>query len=124
MGSGALRCVDPRHVTNKWRMHLPSPSLHAPSSSMHSDRKALLARSWDSAARMYTCELAPRFLPWIRDAVEVLRAERRLTQGSVLVPCCGPGGVAGALSQAPHRAWIRGEPEQAADTSLLRAVFN
>mmetsp|Transcript_18121 Transcript_18121/g.38992 ORF Transcript_18121/g.38992 Transcript_18121/m.38992 type:complete len:400 (+) Transcript_18121:248-1447(+) len=58
-----------------------------------SSRAMLLAKSWDFAAKLYTRELAPRFLPWMHGALEVLqRNAGSLPPGRlVLVPCCGPG---------------------------------
>ncbi len=58
------------------------------------DRKALLARSWDQAAELYTTELAPRFLPYINhglQAISQFRDQLPAAGSLALVPCCGPG---------------------------------
>jgi SAM-dependent methyltransferase/ketosteroid isomerase-like protein len=55
-------------------------------------RKALLAQAWDDAAAGYETYFVPRFEPWTVEAVDALaRVGKKLPQGPVLVPCCGPG---------------------------------
>lgn len=48
--------------------------------------------AWDAAAEGYEEYFVPRFEPWVRDAIAALGSPSPLTaEGSLAVPCCGPG---------------------------------
>ncbi len=73
------------------------------------ERARVLDASWSFAAHLYLDQLVPRFTPWLVDALQHLRRNRRQlpARAPVLLPCCGPG--------EPRRrttsAWRRAGPQ-------------
>ncbi|MFI6900554.1 class I SAM-dependent methyltransferase [Nonomuraea sp. NPDC050394] len=62
------------------------------------ERLARLARAWDEAADGYEAYYVPRFAPWVATAVRAL-THGPLSEGPVLVPCCGTFPELDALSE-------------------------
>ncbi|WP_433160744.1 class I SAM-dependent methyltransferase [Kribbella sp. CA-247076] len=59
---------------------------------MTDERLARVAQGWDEAADGYEEYFVPRFAPWVRTAVDSLTSGSRtaqLSDGPILVPCCG-----------------------------------
>lgn len=53
-------------------------------------KSELLAKSWTVVASEYDRRLAPLFLPWIDQLLNLFIAQS-MPKGSVLAPACGPG---------------------------------
>jgi SAM-dependent methyltransferase len=63
----------------------------------------LIADAWSAAAGSYAATWAPRFAPWVSDAVDALTAHARPAPpppGHLLALGCGPGGELAALADA------------------------
>jgi ubiquinone/menaquinone biosynthesis C-methylase UbiE len=67
-----------------------------------------VAEVWDEAAEGYEAYFVPRFEPWLRDAIAALGAPSPLvSEGSIAVPCCGPGRELELLASAlPDRTIV------------------
>lgn len=50
------------------------------------DRLSRVAQGWDEAADGYEAYFVPRFAPWVKAAVDALG---EVSDGPILVPCCG-----------------------------------
>lgn len=78
----------------------------------NTDGRGLLIQAWDEAADGYAAYFAPRFLPWIQDAVAALR-KASPPAGTLVVPGCGPGLELCLLAQAlPEHAILGLDPAQ------------
>ncbi len=67
------------------------------------DRRALLQRSWTHVAEKYNRVFVSRFMPWTLDTLNLL-ASQTLPNGTIAVPCCGPGKLSRSKPQLITRS--------------------